>query len=633
MDAAEATPLGGLLLARGAVDQTALASAIETQQRQGGRLGDILVAQGALGWLQLYQAIAEHHQLPFVDLLKRPPETVLVQAREIDDYIRLRALPWQQTDGTVIIATSEPTPQLAVWASRRFGGDIALVITSPFDIRRTIEQLFAPVLTDESRMKLYRIAPERSARETFTTDQRFGFALLAAIIIAWFSTGPARAAASLILFFHLLYAATMAFKWLVFARGAHAPKPALADSALAMPEHTLPVYTILVPLYREAASLPHLLANLERLDYPRALLDIKLILEADDKETLAAAHMLKPARSFDIITVPPSEPRTKPKACNYALRFARGEFVTIYDAEDRPEPLQLKKAVAMFRRYPQVSCLQARLNYYNANQSLLTRWFALEYAILFDFLLPGLQRLGIPIPLGGTSNHFRYKVLKEAGEWDPFNVTEDADLGVRLAALSHPARMLGSITLEEAPVSVHAWLRQRSRWIKGYMQTWLVHMRHPYRLWKEIGTKGLLGFQFFVGIPCLTFLSAPIIWLLSFAALFEGSGVHQHLPGWFPVLAFCNLVAYLVLHWFQAKGAARRFRKDPVPFTVAAIVFPVYWFLHSAASYKSLWQLIFRPHFWEKTEHGVALGAVPHARPVSSLFSGRKPIDTARANG
>jgi len=244
--------------------------------------------------------------------------------------------------------------------------------------------------------------------------------------------------------------------------------------------------------------LPIITESLRNIDYPLSKLDIKLILEDDDEETIAAAKNLNLESMFEIIRVPVSLPKTKPKACNYALNFARGELVTIYDAEDKPERDQLKKAVIAFRKAPKnTAVIQARLNYFNANENWLTRMFTLEYSLWFDFYLPALEALKIPIPLGGTSNHFKLRILKDVNAWDPYNVTEDADLGVRLTQLNYRVGVVNSTTYEEATNRFGNWIRQRSRWIKGYMQTYLVHMRHPVRLYRSLGHVGFWGSSFY----------------------------------------------------------------------------------------------------------------------------------------
>ncbi|MBN9010854.1 MAG: glycosyltransferase, partial [Rhizobiales bacterium] len=299
-------------------------------------------------------------------------------------------------------------------------------------------------------------------------------------------------------------------------------------------------------------------------------------------------------------------PRTKPKACNYALFFSRGEFVTIYDAEDQPEPDQLKKAVLAFRRGGErLACVQARLNYFNRSENWLTRMFTLEYSQWFDFLLPGLDRLKMPIPLGGTSNHFRLPVLRQVRAWDPFNVTEDADLGIRLAQEGYRIGVINSTTYEEANGVLPSWIKQRSRWIKGYMQTWLVHMRHPVELWRTIGPRGVFCFHFFIGAPPLLALVNPIVWAMTIGFyLLRDTSLDWLFPEPVGTLATFNLFfANLLLVYFGIVAALKRRYLDLVP---AGILQPFYWILHSIAAYKALWQLVVKPHFWEKTEHGTS---------------------------
>ncbi|HSC19222.1 MAG TPA: glycosyltransferase, partial [Rhizomicrobium sp.] len=339
-------------------------------------------------------------------------------------------------------------------------------------------------------------------------------------------------------------------------------------------------------------------------DYPGDRLDVKLVVEEDDLETVAAAEAVAAGSAFDVTIVPRGEPRTKPRACNYALQFARGDFLVIFDAEDRPEPHQLKEAVSAFRRMPkEVACLQARLNFFNARECWLTKMFALDYALWFDFLLPGLDRLGIPMPLGGTSNHFRISALKAIHGWDPFNVTEDADLGIRLTRLGLRVRTLESTTYEEATNKIVHWVRQRTRWLKGYMQTWLVHMRDPVQLWRNAGPGGFFGFQLFVGGTVLSALLNPLLWLIFVLSFFIDlplpmfSGATQSISG-LGLLMGNALFAYLAM-----LGPYRRNWLDLSPY---ALLVPVYWLLISVAAYRALWQLALNPWHWEKTPHGLS---------------------------
>jgi cellulose synthase/poly-beta-1,6-N-acetylglucosamine synthase-like glycosyltransferase len=258
----------------------------------------------------------------------------------------------------------------------------------------------------------------------------------------------------------------------------------------------MPVYTVLVPLFREADMVKDLVAALDRIDWPRDRLDVKLIVEASDPATEAAVRAVAHGPPYEVLVVPSAGPRTKPKALAFALPFARGEFVTIYDAEDRPHPRQLREAYAAFRASGRrVACLQSPIVIDDRHEGLLARLFGVEYAAIFDGLLPALAELGLPLPLGGTSNHFRRTALERVGGWDPFNVTEDADVGIRLARFGYLVATIDLPTVEEAPNALMPWLRQRTRWLKGWLQTWLVHMRHPLRCARDLGWRGFVGFH------------------------------------------------------------------------------------------------------------------------------------------
>lgn len=289
------------------------------------------------------------------------------------------------------------------------------------------------------------------------------------------------------------------------------------------PEHELPGYTVLVPLYRESKVLHALLDRLAALDYPDDRRQILLLVEEDDEETRGALPAVLPS-GFEVVLIPAGHPRTKPKACNVGLRHARGEFCVIFDAEDQPEPAQPAQGGGGLRSSPRwMVCVQAELQYWNPWTNWLTRCFAAEYAHNFGLFLHGLDRFRLPIPLGGTSNHFRTDALRDLGAWDPFNVTEDADLGIRIARRGWSVRMMESVTLEEANCRLGNWLRQRSRWIKGYCQTWLVHMRSPVRLWRELGPRGFVSFQLAVGFATLTTLLNPVFWAMTALYLVAGS--------------------------------------------------------------------------------------------------------------
>ena len=369
---------------------------------------------------------------------------------------------------------------------------------------------------------------------------------------------------------------------------------------------------VLLPLYKEKpATVRALFDALSRMDYPKHKLDAMLLIEADDARTRAAIEDVGRPPWMRVLRLPPGTPRTKPRAMGIGLRYAKGTLVAVYDAEDKPDPAQLKKAVWGFKRSDaSVACLQAKLGYYNPRQNLLTRWFTLEYDGWFNIFLPGLHRIGAPIPLGGTSNHFRRDALEECLGWDPYNVTEDADLGLRFARLGLTTTMLESTTGEEANSQVPNWLRQRSRWSKGYMQTVLVHTRRPWRLLRELGVKATTVFLLTIGGAFVTALLAPVFWLLLLLwAFFQPDWIAALFPGPVYYAASVSLVAGNFALVFLSLGAAvSRGHDDLAPH---ALLIPCYWALMSAATYVALVELFVRPYHWHKTEHGLHVAEEP----------------------
>lgn len=408
------------------------------------------------------------------------------------------------------------------------------------------------------------------------------------------------------LFLSLLFVLAIALR--LFASMSRSSRNGGALALRPTQDADLPVYSVLVPLFREEAILPHLAEGLAQLDYPAAKLDIKIIMESVDAGTIAAAASAGFGGNVDFIIVPDGQPRTKPKALNYALEFATGELVVVFDAEDRPEPDQLRKAAAIFAHAPpELVCLQARLDYYNARQNWLTRQFTIEYASLFRGLLPFFSKERLPLPLGGTSNHFRMAVLRDLGGWDPYNVTEDADLGVRLCREGKRAEMLDSTTYEEAACEAGIWLRQRTRWLKGWMQTYGVHMRSPRTLYRGLGARGFLVFQaYFAGI-ILSALCHPVFYaILCYDTLAGTIGTVHGAPGLLYILGavnmICGYVAAGMIGWTGLRRAGKLYLAPHLLFI------PVYWILISAAAYRAVWQLIRSPFYWEKTPHGLSKG-------------------------
>ena len=475
--------------------------------------------------------------------------------------------------------------------------------------------------------------------------------------------------------FCVIYLAVAAYKLaIVLLSAVKRREIAITDSELrALREWDLPVYTVLVPLYREKAVVEKIIHAVNALDYPQYKLDVKVLLEPDDHETIEALGRAALPRCVELIVVPDSRPKTKPKACNHGLARARGDYLVIFDAEDRPDPDQLKKAVIAFRKArKRTICLQAKLNYFNPQQNLLTRWFTVEYSTWFDLYLPGLHALGAPIPLGGTSNHFKTSVLREIGGWDPFNVTEDCDLGIRLHKKGYRTQVFDSTTWEEANSRLGNWIRQRSRWVKGYIQTHLVHMRNPLKTLWQLRPWGFSHFLASVGGMSLMLLMNPFFWLMGAIYLglwtidlanngwsvntvmglkqaplndilhlraAPGERLSWHMLFWemprhaHPMTPFFNHVSQISWLMTLTLAASNLFfilthvlaciRRGLYSLIPYAILAPFYWVLISIGAWKGFLQLFFNPFYWEKTVHGLdTVAQIPRApehRPAESM--------------
>lgn len=387
------------------------------------------------------------------------------------------------------------------------------------------------------------------------------------------------------------------------------------EDARKLKDEDLPTYSILVPMLREREStIRDLVGSLSRFDYPTDRQQVLFILEETDLETRSYVDRIDMPEWFSVILIPDAAPHTKGKACNYAMNFVTGEYFTIYDAEDHPDPFQLKKAIAAFNKAgPEVVCVQSRLNFYNVKENWLTRMFTLDYSAWYFFMLPGMDALKLPICLGGTSNHFRARAIRDLCAWDAYNVTEDADLGLRIAKSGRKTVLMDSITYEEANTKVPSWIRQRTRWMKGYMITYLVHMRRPLQLLRELGLWGFLGMQLFVLgnflgnliIPPLL-LSTLVwasneIWSWTSAPLFPNTF-------WIPAMFALVVGNSTAIGFSMAAGIRRGFPS----LVLYALTSPIYWALGVFATYRAAWQVVFNPFHWEKTEHGLSAVEAPH---------------------
>ena len=434
-----------------------------------------------------------------------------------------------------------------------------------------------------------------------------GLSTLAAAVVA-----PATTALAFEVMLAAVFLAWLGLRLTGVFVGSHRrnPSPRLSDDGL-------PVYTVICALYREAACVDGLLSAIERLDYPAEKLDVIIAVEADDRDTRAALAARSSRIPIAVIPVPRVGPRTKPKALNFALPFARGTFTVVYDAEDRPQPDQLRRALQAFRAGgDELACVQARLCIDNTADSWLARLYTAEYAGQFDVFLPGLSALQLPMPLGGSSNHFRTATLREVGGWDPYNVTEDADLGMRLARFGYRSDMIDSTTYEEAPAQFGPWLRQRTRWFKGWIQTWLVHMRQPRRLLRDLGLVGFLSFQLIVGGNVLAALVHPLFLAGMIYAVASGAPMWRGDSATVVILAVLYgtsvVIGYLTSVFLGWLGLLRR---GLLPNAWALLFTPVHWLLLSLAAWRALYQFMIAPYAWEKTEHGLA----KHSRIAANM--------------
>lgn len=465
------------------------------------------------------------------------------------------------------------------------------------DVRAVLEQAVSG---------LEQSAPHFSAHAQLWLRQILVVGFLVGVMAAVSVAEPAFAWSTLLIALAIPFACIAIFRTIAILMVLIRPRSE-RNAEIATPDRDLPTYSILVPLYDEAHMAPQIVAALSALDYPAEKVEVLIVLEADDAATRTAFDQHALPRQFHVVLVPQAEPRTKPKALNFALQFARGDYVVVYDAEDLPARDQLRQAVRMFADAPDnVACLQARLLIHNSQDSWLTRQFSLEYLALFDGLLPAYQTLGVPLPLGGTSNHFPRHRLLQIGGWDPYNVTEDADLGVRLRRLGLKAQMLPSDTLEEAPQGFSGWLPQRTRWLKGWMQTWLVHTRHPFRTLREMKPTAFVGFHLIFGGMVLAALVHPFMYALliwqyftigPFAVPVDAAGA-----------AITGLTAFnLALGYASAMllCAVSAMRRGQGGLLLTVVTLPVYWLLVSTAAWRAVWQLIVAPFKWEKTRHNV----------------------------
>ncbi|MEZ5885877.1 MAG: glycosyltransferase [Paracoccaceae bacterium] len=594
-------PLGQILMDMKAVGPGDMLKALALRDRQDVRLGDVLLAHGWVSEPALMAALANQWGARILDLAAEPPDARLIDALGPDFCLKEAVLPWRRIGAATVIATARPDEFARLRNRLPAGyGPVVMALASERDIHaamiasrqtRLVRRAEARTAADESCRTLDMARAGRVAA--------MGLAMLAGLM----ALAPAAGFLALLGWACLTLLLCMGLKAAAFLselRARVSTVTKIEPPAIAR----LPVVSIMVPLFDEDDIAPRLVERLGRLDYPKELLDILLVVEEEDRRTRAALACRRLPRWMRVVTVPAGPIRTKPRALNYALDFCKGTIVGVYDAEDAPDPGQIRTVIRRFHdRGPEVACLQGILDFYNPRHNWLTRCFTIEYAAWFRVMLPGIARMGFVVPLGGTTLFFRRAALEALGGWDAHNVTEDADLGVRLARHGYRTELIPTVTEEEPNGQALPWIKQRSRWLKGYAMTWAVHMRDPARLWRQLGPKRFAGFQIMFLGTLSQFVLAPVLWSFWGLAVGLGHPLAGHLPDWglaalgglFVLSESLNIAVGI----WAVRGPGHRHLMPWVP--TLCLYFP----LGALASYKALWEMVRAPFFWDKTRHGM----------------------------
>lgn len=628
-------PLGQILLDMKAVDPGDLLRAIALRDRQDIRLGDILLTRGWVREADLTTALCLQWQARAVDLIAEPPDPRLMDRLGMEFCLAHGVLPWRRPGGATVVVTARPESFDAVRSALpRDYGKVIMALAPEGDIQLALIRARSAALAHRAEC---RVPDEESCRSQCGARAQMIAATAFAGLALTLLLAPRMAIAALSLWAILTLIATTLLKAAAGLATFRAHRRNRGEPPLPLPAR-LPVVSMMVPLYREDDIVPRLIERLGRLDYPKELLDILLVVEADDGGTRAALARHRLPRWMRVIAVPGGPLRTKPRALNFALDFCKGSIVGVWDAEDKPDPGQIMEVVRRFgAAAPDVACLQGVLDFYNARHNWLTRSFTIDYAVWFRAVLPGVARLGLVVPLGGTTLFFRREIIEKLGGWDAHNVTEDADLGLRLARHGYRTELIPTVTEEEPNSRLLAWLKQRSRWQKGYAVTWASHMRAPGRLWRDLGPKRFLGVQVLFLGGLTEAVLAPVLmsyWLLTLglphplasvlpASVIIGAGM----------LFLASEAVNLTIGLWALRGPRHR---HLIPFLP---LMHFYTPLASLSSYKALWEWVASPFYWDKTRHGVVdtveefaeLGVLVLTDPVWLPPSVVTPLHAARA--
>lgn len=597
-----AAPLGAVLRTQGAITGSALSRAVARQRRIPRPLGEILRLHGALDGPALARGLAEQAGVLAIDLARLPADPDASAGHDPRRLLRQGFLPWRRMRGKLVCALADPADIAHIRATLPDAAKhMSFVLADRAQIEAEIARIFAPVLADAARNRCPRALSCRS-----WAGGRARLGLAAGALAAGLALAPITLLLAALVWITVVNALTTLVRATALIESFRRPQaPPSGPNVIPLRQpDTGPLITLLIPLYRESGTLQHLIDALDRSTYPKELLDVIFICEPDDPVTPLTLARIAPPPWCRVLTAPDDTLRTKPRAMNYALDFARGEIIGIYDAEDRPEPGQLSHIAAQFAAAaPEVGALQGHLDFYNTRRNWLSRCFTIEYAIWFRVLLRGMQRLGVPLPLGGTTVFFRRAALEAVGAWDAHNVTEDADLGMRLARCGYRTEVADTTTWEEANFRPLPWIRQRARWLKGYAMTWATHMRHPASLWRDLGPAGFVGFQVLFLGGLTAYLATPIFWFLWLGYWGFDLAPFDHGTAAIWVGFFASM---LIGQAVMLSVAARAVWARPRRHLLATIpILALYWPLGAVAAYRALLEIFTRPFYWDKTEHGV----------------------------
>jgi cellulose synthase/poly-beta-1,6-N-acetylglucosamine synthase-like glycosyltransferase len=534
-----------------------------------------------------------------------PADARLIDAYGVAEALRDRVLPWQRAGAAVVVAVEDP----AAFATARarleeLFGQVTMALAEAAEIEDAL------VLQRQDQLAARAETRVRLSDSCRAMDPARGTPAIAAALVGFLALvlwQPVFVFSALAILACLVLVLTQSLRIAAASAefvGRRRDRDRFQSARSLAETDRLPRISLLVPLFEEREIAGQLLQRLDRLVYPRDRLEVLLVAEATDTVTQATIREVGLPDWMRLVRVPPGTVQTKPRALNYAIDFARGAIIGVYDAEDAPAPDQLLRVAGHFARLgPDVACLQGVLDFYNPRRNWLSRCFAVDYAAWFRVILPGMARLGLVIPLGGTTLFFRRTALESLGGWDAHNVTEDADLGVRLARAGFRTVLIDSVTEEEANCRLWPWVRQRSRWLKGYAVTWWVHSRAPRRLWSDLGPWRFFGVQVVLLGGLAQFVLAPVLWSFWLLPLGLPHPLADVIPwGLFLALGALFLLAEVANIAIGCAAVARPKHRWLIPW-VPTLHF--YWPLGALASYKALAELVSRPFFWDKTAHGV----------------------------